>query len=69
MERKRMLAALCKTRGRVSGPNGAARLLGLKPSTMEYRIKKLDLLKEHKVIKVRGTLDLKKSGWWFLKGT
>ena len=39
VERVNMLAALRYCRGRVSGPDGAARLLGLKPSTLAYRMK------------------------------
>jgi formate hydrogenlyase transcriptional activator len=31
------------TRGRISGPNGAAKLLGLPHSTLEFRIKKLGI--------------------------
>ncbi len=42
-ERTQILAALHQTGWRVRGPNGAARLLGLKPTTLESRIKPLGL--------------------------
>lgn len=50
-EREHILQALQQTNGRVSGKNGAAKLLGVKPSTLEYRIKKYQLMKEHALIK------------------
>jgi transcriptional regulator with GAF, ATPase, and Fis domain len=42
-ERTQILAALHQTGWRVRGPAGAATLLGLKPTTLESRIKKLGL--------------------------
>lgn len=42
-ERALILAALHRTQGRVSGPAGAALLLGLKPTTLEARMKKLGI--------------------------
>jgi formate hydrogenlyase transcriptional activator len=42
-ERQIILNALERTRWRVSGPNGAARLLGLKPTTLESRMKKMGI--------------------------
>ena len=42
-ERTQILAALHQTGWRVRGPQGAAALLGLKPTTLESRIKKLGL--------------------------
>ncbi|HTF62077.1 MAG TPA: sigma 54-interacting transcriptional regulator, partial [Edaphobacter sp.] len=39
--------ALAGSRGRVSGLNGAAARLGVPPSTLEYRIKKLRIRKSH----------------------
>jgi transcriptional regulator with GAF, ATPase, and Fis domain len=42
-ERDNLLAALEKTGGRVYGPGGAAQLLGLKPSTLASRLKKLGI--------------------------
>jgi len=35
--------ALRESRGRVAGPNGAARRLGVAPSTLEFRVKKLGI--------------------------
>jgi len=42
-ERGQILAALTQTGWRIRGPAGAAALLGLKPTTLESRIKKLGL--------------------------
>jgi transcriptional regulator with GAF, ATPase, and Fis domain len=42
-ERQHILATLEQTGWRVHGPKGAATLLGLKPTTLESRIKKLGL--------------------------
>ena len=42
-ERTQILAALAQTGWRIRGPAGAAALLGLKPTTLESRIKKLGL--------------------------
>jgi len=42
-ERTQILAALDQTGWRIRGPAGAAALLGLKPTTLESRIKKLGL--------------------------
>jgi formate hydrogenlyase transcriptional activator len=42
-EREAIEAALRASRGRVSGPNGAAKRLGLPHSTLEFRIKKLGI--------------------------
>ena len=43
-ERENILAALRRAEGRISGPQGAAELLGVNPSTLASRIKKLGLL-------------------------
>lgn len=43
MERQRIIAALAKTNWRVSGPHGAAALLGIKRSTLLSRMKKLGI--------------------------
>ncbi|HLF12379.1 MAG TPA: sigma 54-interacting transcriptional regulator [Gammaproteobacteria bacterium] len=43
LERKNMVAALRLADWRVSGPNGAARLLGVKPTTLADRMKKLNI--------------------------
>jgi formate hydrogenlyase transcriptional activator len=42
-EREAIETALRASRGRISGPNGAARALGLAPSTLELRIKSLGI--------------------------
>ena len=44
-EREIIVAALAQTRGRVSGPSGAAIKLGIPPSTLETRIKALKINK------------------------
>ena len=44
-ERAMIEAALAESRGRVSGPSGAAAKLGIPPSTVEYRIKVLKIRK------------------------
>jgi transcriptional regulator with GAF, ATPase, and Fis domain len=41
LERLHIVEALDQTGWRVSGPKGAAVLLGLKPTTLEARMKKL----------------------------
>jgi len=43
IERKHILAALERTAWRVSGERGAAKLLGMKPTTLEARMKKLGI--------------------------
>ena len=40
-EREIIEAVLAETRGRVSGPSGAAAKLGIPPSTLDHRIKAL----------------------------
>jgi len=42
-ERSEIVSALAETSGRVSGPSGAAVKLGLKPSTLESKIKALNI--------------------------
>jgi transcriptional regulator with GAF, ATPase, and Fis domain len=44
-ERKNTLLALEMAQWRVSGPNGAAKLLGIKPTTLTDRMKKFKLSK------------------------
>jgi DNA-binding NtrC family response regulator len=44
-EREIIEAALAETRGRVSGPSGAAAKLGIPPSTLDHRIKALKIHK------------------------
>ncbi|MEA3277585.1 MAG: helix-turn-helix domain-containing protein [Pseudomonadota bacterium] len=45
-EKANMLAALRHSHWRVWGSGGAAELLGLKPSTLTYRMKTLGIRKE-----------------------
>ena len=45
IEREHFISVLRKTRGIIEGPNGAARLLNLKPSTARFRMKKLGITK------------------------
>jgi formate hydrogenlyase transcriptional activator len=44
-EKERIEAVLAECRGRISGPNGAARKLGMRRTTLESRIKKLRINK------------------------
>jgi len=46
-ERQIIEDALAGSRGRLSGPNGAAGPLQIPPSTLEYRVKKLGIRKSH----------------------
>jgi DNA-binding NtrC family response regulator len=43
LERRHIVEVLRRTRGVIEGPQGAARLLDLKPSTARFRIKKLGI--------------------------
>jgi PAS domain S-box-containing protein len=43
LEKRNIIAALRRTEWRVAGPKGAARLLGVKPTTLADRIKKLEI--------------------------
>ena len=43
VQRKHILKVLGRTQWRVSGANGAAKILGLKPTTLESRMKKLGI--------------------------
>ena len=43
VEREAILEALRKTNGRLSGPQGAATLLGLKRTTLQYRMRLLNI--------------------------
>ena len=43
VQRRHILAVLEKTGWRISGPRGAAALLGVKPTTLEHRIGKLGI--------------------------
>jgi formate hydrogenlyase transcriptional activator len=46
-ERARVEAALAESKGRVSGPSGAAVRLGIPRSTLESRIRSLKINKHH----------------------
>ena len=46
-ERARIETALARSRGRLYGPGGAAELLGLKPSTLQGRMKRLGIERSH----------------------
>ncbi len=41
--RDNMVAALKRSGGKIYGPGGAAELLGIRPSTLNTRVKKLGL--------------------------
>ena len=43
VQRQHILRVLARTQGRLYGPGGAAALLGLKPSTLQSRMKKLGI--------------------------
>ena len=42
-EHENILAALEKTRGRIYGSGGAAEILGMKPTTLAYRLKRMGI--------------------------
>jgi len=42
-DQKNIISSLKITNGRISGPDGAAKLLGIKPTTLASRIKKLGI--------------------------
>jgi DNA-binding NtrC family response regulator len=46
VERRHILAVLKKTNWRVSGQHGAARLLGMKPTTLESRMSRLGIVRQ-----------------------
>jgi PAS domain S-box-containing protein len=45
VQRRHILTVLERTGWRISGPRGAAALLGIKPTTLEYRISKLGIIR------------------------
>ena len=47
VERRHILDVLGQTGWRISGGSGAARILGVKPTTLEYRMKKLGIERKH----------------------
>lgn len=46
-EREHILKALRESRGVLAGPNGAATRLGLKRTTLQYKMKKLGITRDH----------------------
>jgi formate hydrogenlyase transcriptional activator len=46
LERNHIIAMLKRTGGVIEGPNGAACLLGMKPSTVRHRLKKLAITRD-----------------------
>jgi formate hydrogenlyase transcriptional activator len=51
VERRHILGVLGQTGWRISGNSGAARILAVKPTTLEYRMKKLGITRNHLVAK------------------
>jgi len=52
-ERRYLAQVLRHTRGRITGAGGAAEVLGVKPSTLNFRIRKLGLLDELRQARAR----------------
>ena len=46
LERQHIVSTLKATGWRVSGPNGAAEVLGINPSTLRFRMKKLNIQRD-----------------------
>jgi len=46
-ERTAIIHALRQCNGKIRGPQGAAAMLDIKPTTLEARMKKLGIVKEH----------------------
>ena len=46
-EREHIIKILRETRGVLAGPNGAASRLGLKRTTLQYKMKKLGIIRDH----------------------
>jgi DNA-binding NtrC family response regulator len=51
LERRHVLDMLERTGWRVSGPDGAARILGVRPTTLEYRMKKLGISRKRATVR------------------
>jgi transcriptional regulator with GAF, ATPase, and Fis domain len=47
VERQHILSVLKSTQWRISGPDGAAKILGLNPSTLRFRMKKHRIVRNH----------------------
>ena len=43
MERAHITSVLVRTKWRIEGPSGAATILGINPSTLRFRMKKLGI--------------------------
>ncbi|NCU33219.1 MAG: hypothetical protein EOM23_09890 [Candidatus Moranbacteria bacterium] len=43
LQQRHIIRVIKETKGRIRGKNGAARILGLKPTTLESRMKKLKI--------------------------
>ncbi len=50
VQRQHILRVLALTQGRIYGPGGAAELLGLKPSTLQSRMKKLGIERQEQYV-------------------
>jgi formate hydrogenlyase transcriptional activator len=50
VQREHILRVLSLTKGRIYGPGGAAELLGLKPSTLQSRMKKLGIARQDQFV-------------------
>jgi formate hydrogenlyase transcriptional activator len=46
-DREHIIRVLRETRGVLAGPNGAASRLGLKRTTLQYKMKKLGITRDH----------------------
>jgi len=46
-DREHIIKVLRETRGVLAGPNGAASRLGLKRTTLQYKMKKLGITRDH----------------------
>jgi formate hydrogenlyase transcriptional activator len=47
VERARILQALQEAKGQISGPDGAAALLGLKRTTLQSRMQKYNIARQY----------------------
>ena len=51
VERRHIVGVLEQTGWRISGGSGAARILAVKPTTLEYRMKKLGIERKHLAVR------------------
>jgi len=54
VEKQRIIEVLTTTRGRVSGKDGAAEILGINPKTLESRMQKLGIQRNKKTPDISG---------------